>query len=62
MSTSPHTLNLLETKGIQMNGLVQEMIETFPPLNPNPSQSIEQIMYQAGQRDVVEWFINKLQD
>ena len=62
MSTSPHTLNLLETKGIQMNGLVQEMIDTFPPLNPNPSQPIEQIMYQAGQRDVVEWFINKLQD
>jgi hypothetical protein len=62
MSTSPHTLNLLETKGIQMNALVQEMNETFPPINPNPSQPIEQIMYQAGQRDVVEWFINKLQD
>ena len=55
-------LNLLETTGIQMNGLVQEMIETFPPLNPNPSQPIEQIMYQAGQRDVVEWFVNKLQE
>jgi len=62
MSTYPHTLNLLETKGVQMNGLVQEMTETFPPINPTPSQPIEQIMYQAGQRDVVEWFINKLQD
>jgi hypothetical protein len=45
-----------------MNALVQEMLEVFPPVNPNPSQSYEQIMYQAGQRDVVEWFINKLQD
>ena len=45
-----------------MNALVQEMLEVFPPTNPNPSQSYEQIMYQAGQRDVVEWFINKLQD
>lgn len=45
-----------------MNALVQEMLEVFPSLNPNPSQSIEQIMFQAGQRDVVEWFINKLQD
>jgi hypothetical protein len=62
MSTSHHTLNLLETKGVQMNGLVQEMVQVFPPLNPNPSQSYEQIMFQAGQRDVVEWLINKLQD
>ena len=62
MSISPHTLNLLETKGIQMNALVQEMLEVFPPLNPNPSQSYGQIMHQAGQRDVVEWFINKLQE
>ena len=62
MSTSPHTLNLLETKGIQMNGLVQEMIDTFPPLNPNPSQPIEQIMYQAGQRYVVEWLIQRMEE
>jgi hypothetical protein len=62
MSTSPHTLNLLETKGIQMNALVQEMLEVFPPVNPNPSHSYEQIMYQAGQRDVVEWFLNQLQN
>ncbi len=45
-----------------MNALVQEMQETFPPINPAPSQPIEQIMFQAGQRDVVEWFLNKLQD
>ena len=56
------TLNLLETKGIQMNALVQEMQEVFPPTNPNPTQTIEQIMFQSGQRDVVEWFINKLQE
>ena len=56
------TLNLLETKGIQMNALVQEMQEVFPPTNPNPTQTIEQIMYQSGQRDVVEWFLNKLQE
>ena len=62
MSTSHPTLNLLETTGIQMNALVQEMQDTFPPRNPNPSQPIEQIMFQAGQRDVVEWFINKLQE
>ena len=62
MSTSHPTLNLLETTGIQMNALVQEMQDTFPPINPNPSQPIEQIMFQAGQRDVVEWFLNKLQE
>ena len=62
MSTSLPTLNLLETTGIQMNALVQEMQDTFPPINPSPSQSYEQIMYQAGQRSVVEWVLTKLQE
>jgi hypothetical protein len=55
MSTSLPTLNLLETKGIQANALLAVLEENFPPTNPTPQQSMEQIMFQAGQRSVVEW-------
>ena len=55
MSTSLPTLNLLETKGIQANALLSVLEENFPPTNPTPSQSMEQIMFRAGQRSVIEW-------
>ena len=62
MSTSHSTLNLLETRGLQANALVQELEENFPPLNPTPTQTIEDVMYLAGQRSVVEWIINKMEN
>ena len=52
MSTS---LNMLETVGIQARGLVQELDERFPPVNPSPYDQDREIMYAAGQRSVVEW-------
>jgi hypothetical protein len=55
MSTSLPTLNLLETKGIQANALLAILEENFPQTNPTPHSTIEQIMYRAGQRAVVEW-------
>ena len=55
-------LNLLETKGMQASALVSELQENFPPVNPHPSQSIGQVMYLAGQRSVVEWIINKMDE
>jgi len=62
MPTSHSTLNLLETRGMQANALVSELEEYFPPLNPNPTDTIEQIMYRAGQRSVVEWVSNKMEN
>ena len=55
MSTSPHTLNLLETVGLQTKTMLQQLDEIFPPVNPSPEMNVEQIMYRAGQRSVVEW-------
>lgn len=46
---------MLETVGMQARGLAAQLEENFPPLNPHPSQSIGQVMYLAGQRSVVEW-------
>jgi|TARA_B100000073_G_scaffold222719_1_gene185475 hypothetical protein len=56
------TLSLLETKGVQLGALLNEMEEYFPPVNPKPNDSIAKIMYQAGQRSVVEWVLNKQEE
>ncbi len=60
--TSIHPLDLLEVKGMQANTLIQKLEETFPPTNPNPKETMEKIMYRSGQRSVVEWIINYMED
>jgi len=62
MSTSPHTLNLLETVGLQTKTVIQQLDEIFPPVNPTPDMSTEQIMFRAGQRSVVEWINNQMEE
>jgi len=56
------SLNTLETFGIQSRGLVAQLEETFPPTNPNPDDSMEKIMYRSGQRSVVEWIIQYMEE
>jgi hypothetical protein len=62
MSTSPHTLNLLETVGLQQKTILNQLDEIFPPVNPTPEMTTEQIMYKAGQRSVVEWIKNQSEE
>ena len=58
----PVTMNMLETLGLQSTQIVRELNETFPPVNPSPDMTIEQIMYRAGQRSVLEWIENRLDE
>lgn len=54
-------LNALESIiGPTVEQLQQELDETFPPVNPTPDNNINMIMYKAGQRSVVEWYIQRL--
>lgn len=39
-----------------------EMESTFPPVTPSPEDTIEKIMYRSGQRSVVEWLKQKLDE
>ena len=55
------SLNTLETYGMSVKSILAEMEENFPPTNPGPSDSISTIMYRSGQRSVVEWLLNKLE-
>jgi len=45
-----------------LNVLVKDLDETFPPINPVPSDDMAAVMYRAGQRSVVEWILNKMDD
>ena len=62
MSTSHNMLNLLETQGLQQQQILNNLEEYFPPITPNPDMSIEQIMYRAGQRSVVEFIQQQLEE
>ena len=42
--------------------LLEELEDVFPPVNPSPDTPLNQIMYRAGQRDVLEWIKNKLDE
>lgn len=53
-------LNLLETKGIQANAVIEQLEQIFPPVNPAPTDDLATIMYRAGQRSVVEWIIENM--
>jgi len=56
------SMNQLETYGLQANTILKEMEENFPPVQPTPYDSMEKIMYQAGQRYVVEWLILRMEE
>ena len=60
MSTYPNTLEPL--LGPNLESLVAEMDEKFPPVTPHPKEELASIMYKAGQRSVIEWFQNRLEE
>jgi hypothetical protein len=53
--TSLSTLSL----GLTVEKLLAELEDNFPPSRPSPSDKIEDIMYRSGQRSVVE-YINQI--
>ena len=58
MSTS---LNMLEALGMETHAIVNELEQNFPLINPSPTDTIEQIMYRSGQRSVVEWLLQRIE-
>ena len=64
MSTSrnTHEVSTLEVFGMQAHSIIEELNEIFPPLNPSQSDSVSTIMYKAGQRSVVEWLFNRMNE
>ena len=48
--------------GPNMEAVLAELDEKFPPVNPHPKEEIAAIMYKAGQRSVVEWIEKRLNE
>ena len=51
IQTSHNTLSL----GLTVEKLLADLEDNFPPSRPSPSDKIEDIMYRSGQRSVVEY-------
>ena len=48
--------------GPNPESLLVEMEEKFPPLTPHPKEELASIMYKAGQRSVVEWYSDRINE
>jgi len=44
------------------NAMLARLEQNFPPTNPTPEDTMEKIMYRSGQRSVVEWVINYMEE
>ena len=56
-------LNTLEPiYGPELNTILEEMEQIFPPISPTPDWTERQIMYRSGQRAVVEWLIQRTEN
>ena len=42
--------------------ILEEMKENFPQHTPHTKEELSVIMYKAGQRSVVDWLINRLEE
>tara|TARA_R100001530_G_scaffold42179_2_gene32137 strand:+ start:143 stop:340 length:198 start_codon:yes stop_codon:yes gene_type:complete len=48
--------------GPDLKYILQELETNFPPHNPHPKEELSSIMYKSGQRSVVEWLKNRIED
>ena len=60
MSIYPNTLEPL--LGPNLQSILLELEEKFPPVNPHPKEELQSIMYKAGQRSVIEWLHNRIEE
>ena len=42
--------------------LLDELQEVFPPVTPIPTDTVSNIMYNAGQQSVIQWLIKRMED
>ena len=59
---TPIYLSTLEAKGVTLQSILHEMEDVFPPTTFTPEDSMEKIMYRSGQRSVVEWIKERIEE
>lgn len=55
-------LNDIETFGITIKSILNELEEVFPDEVFTPEDTMEKIMYRSGQRSVVEWIKQRMEE
>jgi hypothetical protein len=60
MPEPPIFLTTLETHGLQLTALMEDLENTFPHVNPRPSDTHAEIIYRAGQRSVVNYIQRRI--
>lgn len=55
-------LNDIETFGITVKSILGELEEVFPSTTFTPEDTMEKIMYRSGQRSVVEWIKQRMEE
>ena len=59
---TPISPSMLEVTGMNLRSILAQLEDVFPPTNPTPEMTMEQIMYRSGQRSVVEWIQAKMEE
>ena len=62
MSISLNMLSPLEARGIELQAMMTQLNETFPPVNPSPTDDLATIMYRSGQRSVIEYILQQMEN
>ena len=52
---------MLEAKGMELQAILSDLDQVFPPVNPQPTDDMSMIMYRAGQRSVVEYIHQQME-
>ena len=60
MSTYPNTLEPI--LGPNLKSILLELEDKFPPVNPHPKEELNTIMYKAGQRSIIDWLRERLEE
>ena len=53
---------MLEAKGMELQAILSDLTETFPPVNPSPTDDLATIMYRSGQRSVIEFIQQQMEN
>jgi len=61
MKDSIH-LNDLQTYGLEMRTMLDNLSKAFPNYPPNPHDTHQLIMYRSGQQSVIEWIRTYMED
>lgn len=48
--------------GLTPEGLLGELDQNFPDKNPHPDDQTNHIMFRAGQRNVIDWIRQRIEE